>query len=91
MALLASPPAAHRAAAARATSWSAASRRPARVTEAYTWPVTALIAGFAVGTAIGGALVEASSWHACFLAAARARGGRRAARRARRRGTLVAA
>jgi MFS family permease len=40
------------------------------VTEAYTWPVTALIAGFAIGTATGGALVEAVDWHACFIAAA---------------------
>jgi MFS family permease len=40
------------------------------VTEAYTWPVTALLAGFAVGTATGGALVEAVDWHACFVAAA---------------------
>jgi MFS family permease len=40
------------------------------VTEAYTWPVTALIAGFAVGTATGGALVEAVDWRACFVAAA---------------------
>src|SRR5215207_3157401 len=40
------------------------------VTEAYTWPVTALIAGFAVGTAAGGALVEGVDWRACFAAAA---------------------
>jgi MFS family permease len=39
------------------------------VTEAYTWPVTAMIAGFAVGTAVGGALVEGVDWHACFIAA----------------------
>lgn len=39
------------------------------VTEAYTWPVTAMIAGFAVGTAVGGALVEGVDWHACFVAA----------------------
>jgi MFS family permease len=39
------------------------------VTEAYTWPVTAMIAGFAAGTAVGGALVEGVDWHACFVAA----------------------
>jgi MFS family permease len=39
-------------------------------TEAYSWPVTAMIAGFAVGTATGGALVEAVDWQACFVAAA---------------------
>ena len=39
------------------------------VTEAYTWPVTAMIAGFAAGTAVGGALVERADWHACFVAA----------------------
>jgi len=42
---------------------------PGAVTEAYTWPVTAMIAGFAVGSATGGALVEAVDWHACFVAA----------------------
>jgi MFS family permease len=40
------------------------------VTEAYSWPVTAMIAGFAAGTATGGALVEAVDWLACFVAAA---------------------
>jgi MFS family permease len=39
-------------------------------TEAYTWPVTALLTGFAAGTAVGGALVEHVDWHACFVAAA---------------------
>lgn len=42
------------------------------ITEAYAWPVTAMIAGFAVGTSVGGALVEAVDWHACFLAASAA-------------------
>jgi MFS family permease len=42
------------------------------VTEAYTWPTTAMIAGFALGTAIGGTLVEEVDWHACFVAAAAA-------------------
>jgi MFS family permease len=40
------------------------------VTEAYSWPVTAMIAGFAVGTATGGAIVESIDWQACFVAAA---------------------
>jgi predicted MFS family arabinose efflux permease len=39
------------------------------VTEAYAWPVTAMIAGFAAGTSVGGALVEAVDWQACFVAA----------------------
>jgi MFS family permease len=38
-------------------------------TEAYAWPVTALLAGFAGGTAVGGSLVESLDWHACFVAA----------------------
>jgi MFS family permease len=42
------------------------------ITEAYTWPVTAMIAGFACGTAVGGSLVESTSWHACFVAASSA-------------------
>ena len=40
------------------------------MTEAYTWPFTAMLAGFAVGTAVGGFLVEVAGWHACFIAAA---------------------
>jgi MFS family permease len=43
-------------------------------TEAYAWPVTAMLAGFAGGTAVGGSLVEALDWHACFVAAALAAG-----------------
>jgi MFS family permease len=39
------------------------------VTEAYAWPVTAMIAGFAAGTSVGGSLVEAVAWQACFVAA----------------------
>jgi MFS family permease len=42
------------------------------VTEAYAWPVTAMIGGFAIGTATGGALVEGVDWQACFVAAATA-------------------
>ena len=39
------------------------------VTEAFTWPVTAMIGGFAIGTGAGGALVESLDWRACFVAA----------------------
>jgi MFS family permease len=42
------------------------------VTEAYAWPVTAILVGFAGGSAAGGLLVDVSDWHACFLAAAAA-------------------
>ncbi|HZH24431.1 MAG TPA: MFS transporter [Solirubrobacteraceae bacterium] len=41
-------------------------------TEAYAWPVTAILIGFAGGTALGGGLVEAFDWRACFIAAAAA-------------------
>ena len=40
------------------------------VTEAYSWPTTFLIAGFATGTAVGGHLAEHVAWEACFVAAA---------------------
>jgi MFS family permease len=43
---------------------------PGAVTEAYAWPVTATLIGFAPGTALGGLLVEEVGWHACFAAAA---------------------
>jgi MFS family permease len=39
-------------------------------TEAYTWPVTALVVGLAVGNWSAGALVEAVDWQAAFLASA---------------------
>jgi MFS family permease len=38
-------------------------------TEAFTWPTTAIIAGFAAGTAVGGTLVDAVDWRAGFIAA----------------------
>ena len=50
---------------------SARSRREGAETEAYTWPVTAMLAGFAAGTTTGGLLVEHVDWHACFIAARR--------------------
>ena len=43
---------------------------PGAVTEAYAWPVTATLIGFAPGTALGGLLVEEVGWHASFVAAA---------------------
>jgi MFS family permease len=42
------------------------------VTEAYAWPVTAILVGFAGGSAVGGVLIDVSDWHACFVAAAAA-------------------
>ena len=46
---------------------------PARtVTEAFTWLMSALLAGSAAGAAIGGALVEASGWELSVLAGAAA-------------------
>jgi MFS family permease len=38
-------------------------------TEAFTWPLTALVAGLSLGAAAGGALVEAYSWQAAVAAA----------------------
>ena len=39
-------------------------------TEAYTWPVTAVVGGIAVGSAVAGALVEGPGWQTAFLVAA---------------------
>jgi MFS family permease len=39
-------------------------------TEAYTWPVTSLVTGLAVGNWVAGALVEAVDWRAAFLVSA---------------------
>jgi predicted MFS family arabinose efflux permease len=61
---------------------------PGTATEAYTWPLTALVAGVSLGAAAGGAVVEASSWSAgVALAAAVASVG--AAVVLGRRGTLT--
>jgi MFS family permease len=43
---------------------------PGAETEAYTWPVTALVVGLAVGNWAAGAIVEGVSWHASFLVSA---------------------
>jgi predicted MFS family arabinose efflux permease len=42
---------------------------PGTATEAFTWPLTALVAGVALGAAAAGALVEAYSWSAGVLLA----------------------
>ncbi len=39
-------------------------------TEAYTWPLTALISGIALGAAVAGALADGPGWQAPMLAAA---------------------
>jgi MFS family permease len=39
-------------------------------TEAYTWPITALVGGIATGNWVAGAIVESVSWEAAFLACA---------------------
>ena len=39
------------------------------VTEAFTWPLTALVAGVSLGAAVAGALTEAHSWSAGVLVA----------------------
>jgi MFS family permease len=43
---------------------------PGSRTEAYTWPLTALVGGIAAGAAAAGALVQASGWRAAVAAAA---------------------
>ena len=43
---------------------------PGARTEAYTWPVTAFVGGIAIGSAMAGGIVEASSWRLAFLVAA---------------------
>jgi hypothetical protein len=42
---------------------------PGTETEALTWPLTALMAGIALGAATAGALAESSGWRAAILAA----------------------
>ena len=46
-----------------------ASRAAGTATEAFTWPLTALVAGLSLGAAAGGALVESYSWTAAVVAA----------------------
>src|SRR4051812_49444544 len=37
------------------------------LTEAYTWPITALVIGLSVGNAVAGVLVESADWRGSFL------------------------
>jgi sugar phosphate permease len=39
-------------------------------TEAYTWPITSLVVGLAIGNWTAGALVETVDWQAAFLVSA---------------------
>jgi predicted MFS family arabinose efflux permease len=39
-------------------------------TEAFTWPLTALVAGLSVGVATAGLLVDASGWETAMLVGA---------------------
>jgi MFS family permease len=57
-------------------------------TEAYTWPLTAMVGGIALGAAAAGALAESASWQTAVLAAAAA-AGVGAAVAAGRRATLI--
>jgi len=41
-----------------------------RLTEAYTWLVTAIVVGLSVGNAVAGVLVEAADWRVSFLVGA---------------------
>ena len=43
---------------------------PGALTEAYTWPITALVIGLAAGNAVAGVLVEAADWRVSFLVGA---------------------
>lgn len=43
---------------------------PGMTTEAYTWPITSLVVGVALGNACAGALVSLADWHVAILAAA---------------------
>jgi predicted MFS family arabinose efflux permease len=42
---------------------------PGTETEAYTWPLTAIVAGIAGGAALGGVIVDAGDWHAAAFTA----------------------
>jgi MFS family permease len=61
---------------------------PGTETEAYTWPLTAIIAGIAAGAAIAGVIVDAADWRAAaFVAVGSAALG--SVLSVTRRGTLV--
>ena len=59
-------------------------------TEAFTWPLTALVSGVSVGAAVSGAIIEEYSWAAAVVAAVAASGAGAALLFARRE-TLVSA
>jgi predicted MFS family arabinose efflux permease len=62
-------------------------------TEALTWPLTALVAGIALGAAAGGTLIDGYGWRAAALAAvvSAAVGGLVAAARRETMGAALAA
>jgi predicted MFS family arabinose efflux permease len=41
---------------------------PGTKTEALTWPLTALVVGLSLGSALGGVLIDHADWHAAMLA-----------------------
>lgn len=43
---------------------------PGFPTEAYTWPITSLVVGIAIGNAVAGLVVEAADWRLSFVVAA---------------------
>ena len=43
---------------------------PGTATEAFTWPLTALVGGVSLGAAVSGAVIEAGSWTAAVGVAA---------------------
>ena len=43
---------------------------PGALTEAYTWPITALVIGLSLGNAVAGVLVESADWRISFLVGA---------------------
>ena len=65
---------------------------PGTETEAFTWPLTALVSGVALGAAVSGALADGPGWHASVAAAVVAAAGGAlvtAARRSTLRETAV--
>ena len=48
---------------------------PGTETEAYTWPLTAIVAGIAGGAALAGVLVDAAGWRTAAVDRGRVRGG----------------
>jgi MFS family permease len=42
---------------------------PGSETEAFTWPLTALVSGVAIGAAVAGALADGPGWRSAILVA----------------------